>query len=110
VVRSRVIDATGPRGILKYRSRMVMISVAYAEAAPELAITLPCQLPETGSIFATRIATGAVPSYQTYLTKMASLMLNVPGFSSIPINHLPLGIIRSSASKYPKGYVTRMTK
>ena len=104
------MDGMGERGILKYRSRMVMISVAYAEAAPELAITLPCQLPETGSIFTARISTGAVPPHQTYLTKMASLMLNVPGFSSIPINHLPLGMNRSSASKNPKGYVTRMTK
>jgi hypothetical protein len=40
VVRSRVIDAIGPKGILKYKSRIVSMSVAYAEAAPELAITL----------------------------------------------------------------------
>ncbi len=45
-----------------------------------------------------------------YLTRMASLMLNRPGFSSMPNNRLPLGIQRSLARACPSGYVARMTK
>jgi hypothetical protein len=41
---------------------------------------------------------------------MASLMLNLPGLSWTPNSLLPLAMTLSLANKWPKGYVTRMTK
>lgn len=44
VVRSRMIDGRVDIGILKYRSMIARISVAYAELAPEVNITLTVSL------------------------------------------------------------------
>jgi hypothetical protein len=40
VVRSKTIDGIVDRGILKYRSIIAKMSVAYADLAPEVKITL----------------------------------------------------------------------
>ena len=40
VVRSKMMDGTVERGILKYRSIIARISVAYAELDPDVKITL----------------------------------------------------------------------
>ena len=44
VGRRTVIEAIVPNGTFKYRSRMTIMSVAYADIAPELAMTLLDQL------------------------------------------------------------------
>jgi len=40
VVKSRMIDGIVDRGILKYRSMIARMSVAYADLAPDVKITL----------------------------------------------------------------------
>jgi hypothetical protein len=42
--------------------------------------------------------------------RIASLILNLPGLSSIPSTHFPRGTKRSFARKCPSGYVARTTK
>ena len=44
VVKSRIMDGTVDRGILKYKSMMARMSVAYAELDPDVNITLLYQL------------------------------------------------------------------
>lgn len=79
------------------------MSVAYAEVAPELESTL--------NISAQAQSFGRMVEHDmAHLTRIASLMLNRPGFSSIPNNLFPLGIHFSLARACPSGYVARMTK
>jgi hypothetical protein len=82
-----MIDGTVESGILKYRSMIAKISVAYAELAPEVNITLQVSR---------LLDKGFQPAD---LTSIASLMLNFPGFNSNPNNLVPLATILSFASK-----------
>lgn len=99
VVRMSTIEGTADRGVLKYRSMIARMSVAYADEAPDDESTLIISA-----------APHLRSSETTNLTSMASLMLNRPGFSSMPNSRLPLGTHRSFASACPSGYVARMTK
>jgi hypothetical protein len=103
VVRRRTSEGIVLRGILKYNSIIASISAAYADDAPEDDSTLHTQQP-------VHTPTSTRPILATHLTKIASLILNFPGFSCQPHHVLPRRTSLSLASKWPNGYVARMTK
>lgn len=83
-----MIDGTVDKGILKYRSMIAKISVAYADLEPEVKITLRLSLDHN-----------ALRGPAAHLTRIASLILNFPGFSSKPMNLVPRCRTRSFASR-----------
>lgn len=67
--------------------------------APEEKMTLPRSA--VSSVLADVVA---------HLMRIASLILNAPGFSCIPNILFPRGMNRSLAKRCPMGYVARITK
>lgn len=57
-----------------------------------------------------KASVGCTGQTLSHLMRIASLILNLPGFSSIPSTHFPRGTKRSFARKCPSGYVARTTK